>query len=72
MDGNTHYRVSWQIDIYAGTPVEAARKAQQILDIGGVFWAFGIDEVKTGKSTKIDLRDWEDYVVLSEGKENAG
>lgn len=54
----THYRVVWEIDIYAASPVEAAREAQRIQrdydSVATVFDCINMDDTH-GTTTPVDL-----------------
>lgn len=55
------YRVTWEIDIDAGNPQEAAERAKEIqllpFDLGNLASIFEVQNHETGKKTTVDLRD---------------
>jgi hypothetical protein len=56
------YRITWEIDIDAGNPYEAAEKAKEIqllpFDLGNLASIFEVRDSSTGKETTVNLLDY--------------
>jgi hypothetical protein len=58
MEGQNHYRVVWEIDIWADTPREAACEALNIQRNGeSIATVFDVTDTATGILTREDLDD---------------
>ena len=55
---NKEYRVVWEIDIYASSPLEAAQLAREMQD-PHTYYCYDVIEEATGIKTVIDLLEEE-------------
>lgn len=65
--GSTHYRVGWEIDIYADTPEDAARKALAIQrDPASIATQFNVRSADGGEPVVVDFNPEEESPAPSE------
>ena len=58
----TTYRISWEIELDAETPLEAAHIAQDLLREDD--WQFYVQDSKTNKIFSVDLQEEDENAVL--------
>lgn len=55
-----NFRITWEIELIAENPHEAAKKAQQWLRDKSVGWVFEITNLKTKETVNIDLEIYDE------------
>ncbi len=53
MSAERHYRVTWEIDIWTSSHVEAAKAAADMLQ-EPTRWVYGVEDAETGEKWEID------------------